>query len=80
MSDDAAWHRKQALHIASQLPENADDAWAVLDWVERLVRDYFGPRKPDPPPGGGQLVRFPGGPTSPKRRARSTDKPTGLPK
>ena len=81
MADDAGWHRKQALHIAAQLPENVEDAWAVLGYVEDLVQNFF--EDPEqPPPGGDQaVVRFPGGgPASPRRRARSRGKPAGLPK
>lgn len=78
-----AWHRRQALQIASQLPEEPDDARAVLSCVEQLVTFFFErpPEPPEPPRGGDQAVlRFPGGPSSPKRRARSTAKPPDLPK
>jgi hypothetical protein len=77
------WQRRQALQIASQLPDDPEQAWAVLDVVEELIAFLFGPRPPAPgPPGGGDqaVVRFPGGPTSPKRRASETDNPSGLPK
>jgi hypothetical protein len=75
------WHRRQALQIASQLPEEAEDAWAVLRLVEQLVGFFFEkPPEPPPEPGGQAVLRFPGGPSSPRRRARSTGSPSDLPK
>lgn len=76
------WHRRQALQIASQLPEEPEDAWAVLGYVEQLVGFFF-EEPPDPspdPPDDQAVVRFPGGPSSPRRRARSTGRPSDLPK
>ena len=75
------WRRRLALQIASQLPEEPEDAWAVLGHVERLVA-FFCERPPDPPPEPDDqaVLRFPGGPSSPRRRARSTGSPRELPK
>lgn len=78
--DTKGWLRRQALQIASQLPEEPEDAWAVLGYVQQLVR-FFSDGPPRPPAGGDQaVVRFPGGPSSPRRRARSRGKPSDLPK
>lgn len=76
------WHRRQALQIASQLPDNPDDAWAILEIVGDLVRFFAGP-DPKPPDGGDDdhaVLRFPGGPSSPRRWAKSTERPPGRPK
>lgn len=35
-----AWHRRQALMIASQLPEDYDDALAVLCAAIDLMKDF----------------------------------------
>jgi hypothetical protein len=80
--DPKSLHRRQALQIASQLPQEPEDAWAVLAYVEQLVSLFFEdpPDDPAPPSGDQAVVRFPGGPSSPKRRARSTGRPSGLPK
>jgi hypothetical protein len=75
------WHRRQAMNIASQLPEEPEDAWAILSCVEQLIAFFEGPPPPEEPETTGQaVVRFPGGPSSPRRRARATGKPSAFPK
>lgn len=40
------WHRRQAIQIAAQLPDNPDDAILVLDLAKALVEDFLKPHKP----------------------------------
>jgi hypothetical protein len=42
------WHRRQALCIASQLPDGPDDALAVLDCVRELVATFLQSDTPEP--------------------------------
>ena len=43
-----AWHRRQALCVASSLPDDREDALAVLECVQELVASYLhaGPSSP----------------------------------
>lgn len=36
------WHRRHAITLASQLPENQADALLVLDAMRELLEDYLG--------------------------------------
>jgi hypothetical protein len=38
---DAGWRRRQAIQIVSQLPEDTDDALAVLDLAVLLVKSFL---------------------------------------
>lgn len=40
------WHRRHALQIAAQLPENCDDALAVLRCAIELVEEFLAAREP----------------------------------
>lgn len=40
--EKSAWRRRQAIQIASQLPENMDDALAVLEHARDLVINFLG--------------------------------------
>jgi hypothetical protein len=42
------WHRRQALCLASQLPDGPDDALAVLDCVRELVGTFLHSDTPEP--------------------------------
>jgi hypothetical protein len=42
------WHRRQALCIASQLPEGDGDALAVLECVRELVASFLQSDTPEP--------------------------------
>jgi hypothetical protein len=44
------WHRRQALMLASQLPEGRDDALAVLDCVRELVATFLRSEESEPAP------------------------------
>ena len=35
------WHRRQAIGLASQLPEDLDDARLVIRSLERLVEEFM---------------------------------------
>jgi hypothetical protein len=47
-----AHHRMMALHLASQLPQNADDAWVVLGLLSEIVDNFLAERAADPKPAG----------------------------
>jgi hypothetical protein len=42
------WHRRHALTLASQLPDDRGDALAVLDCVRELVATFLQSDTPDP--------------------------------
>ncbi len=39
--NDGNWRRRHAIQIAAQLPENPDDALAVLDYARQLVEGFL---------------------------------------
>lgn len=41
MGEVLAWHRRHAIHIASQLPEDPEDALAVLRLSMELVEKFL---------------------------------------
>lgn len=41
MSKPLAWHRRHALAIAGQLPENIDDARLVLEAMQEIVEIFL---------------------------------------
>jgi hypothetical protein len=50
MGNPLAWHRRHALVIAGQLPENTADAKLVLQAVQELVDDFLSKgREPEGP-------------------------------
>lgn len=62
MGEETRWHRRQALQIASQFPEDPEDARAVLRCVEQLIRFFFEGPPPTPQPGSpgkdGSVIRL----------------------
>jgi hypothetical protein len=74
------WHWRQALQLASQLPEEEADARVILDCIEEILALTNRPPPAAPDGEGPQLVRFPGGTSSPSRRASSSGKASVLPK
>lgn len=45
-----AWHRRQAIQIAAQLPENGEDALIVLGLARELVDAFlYPPQRPETP-------------------------------
>lgn len=45
-----AWHRRQAIQIAAALPENKEDALAVLELARELVEGFLYPAQAPPAP------------------------------
>jgi hypothetical protein len=43
-----AWHRRQALTLASQLPDNPDDDLAVIECVRELIETFLHVDMPEP--------------------------------
>ena len=41
-------HRMMALHLASQLPGNADEAWIVLGLLSEIVDSFISAADPKP--------------------------------
>ena len=78
----SAWHWRQALQIAAQIPEGKHDAWLVMGCIEQLLNVCHRDPPPTPPTTSpeGQLLRFPRVSRTPRRRATSSGKPSGLPK
>lgn len=59
MPDDRGWQRRVALQIAAQLPENLDDALAVLHLTKELVEVFLGAGQARAPGrGSGEVVAF----------------------
>jgi hypothetical protein len=58
------WHRRLALGLSAQLPDNAEDARAVLECVAELVETFLYPRS-DADAGEAQdrVLLFAGAPT-----------------
>ncbi len=80
-NDEKNWQKKQAFQIVSQLPDEAEQSWAILGYVMQMVLMYFGPPpSPPPAPGGGRVLHFRGGSKRPRRRANSSGSPSVFPK
>ena len=45
---DADWRRRHALNMAGQLPENVNDALAILDLLRELVLTFLHVDVPEP--------------------------------
>jgi hypothetical protein len=76
----SAWHWRQAMQLAAQVPPDEDDAWRVLECVREILKLSFAEAAPELPLGD-QVLRFPAGASNrPSRRARSSGSPSGLPK
>jgi hypothetical protein len=41
MRRDKSWHRRQALQVASMLPNDADDALAILEIARQIVQEFW---------------------------------------
>jgi len=53
------WHKRHALNLASQLPENASDANAVIRELQDLVDSWLHPVEASPPSKVVSIVRDP---------------------
>jgi hypothetical protein len=80
MNQTDYWRIRQAQHIAAQLPQEPEEARAVLDYVEQMINFPF-IRPPSAPSGGddrpgsdNQVLSFPGGSKRPRRRASAMDR------
>ena len=47
-----SWRKRQGIQIASMLPENPEDALAILDYARQLVTGFL----LDEPPPGAKIV------------------------
>lgn len=59
MMGNDAWHRRQAIQIASQLPEDNEDALAILAYSKELVEVFLGTQRDDNLRGTARLLPFP---------------------
>lgn len=50
MSNLENWHRRQALALASQLPDNANDALLVIEATREIVERFLMPKQVEPLP------------------------------
>jgi hypothetical protein len=55
------WHKRSALCLASQLPDNASDANEVIRELQHLVDNWLHPAEESPPSKVVSLVRDPAG-------------------
>jgi len=50
MAKEESWHRRQAVMLASQLPEETEDALLVLRLATQLVTDFLTVDQPERKP------------------------------
>jgi hypothetical protein len=50
MSNLENWHRRQALTLASQLPDNVNDALLVIEATREIVERFLMPKQAEPLP------------------------------
>jgi hypothetical protein len=50
MSNVENWHRRHALTLASQLPDNANDALLVIEATREIVEQFLMPKEVTPFP------------------------------
>lgn len=81
------WHRSQAMQLAILLPEEREDALEIIGCLRGIVNFlYEAPPPPEKPgattgsPGLQGVFPFPGGSSSPRRRASSVGSASILPK
>lgn len=81
-----AWHRRHALQIAAQLPEDHDDALAVVSLVQELVDGFLAPGEPAEPGdsagqrGRGVVLVMPDPSSAPRSLASANGSPSVLPR
>lgn len=79
-----AWHRRHALQIAAQLPEDHDDALAVVSLVQELVNGFLVPGEPAKPGEGagqrGVVLVMPDPSSAPRSLASANGSPSVLPR
>lgn len=78
------WLRRHAVQIAAQLPEDRDEALAVLQYCRDLVVTFLTPATGSYPQDDSadhaRVIRLRASGTSPSLRASSNGRPSGLPK
>ena len=60
MAIPLAWHRRQAIILAGQLPDNTDDALLVLQAAKELVDTFLVGSVENDPEHAPNVLRFPG--------------------
>ena len=83
MSDGSdAYLKRQAMQLAAQLPEKAEDAHLVIVYLQQLVENFVFRHEATGASPGHEVFDFRPevGPSSPSRRAKSTGKPSERPK
>lgn len=53
------WHRRHAIQIAAQLPEDPADALRVLELTKQLVEEFLGPQTALDRAVGADVLPFP---------------------
>lgn len=53
------WHRRHAIQLAAQLPENPEDALLVLELTRQLVEEFLRPQPPRERALDAAVIRFP---------------------
>lgn len=54
-----SWHRRHAIQIAAQLPEDPADALLVLELAKQLVEEFLRPQTALERAVGAEVVTFP---------------------
>lgn len=49
MEDRDKWLKRQAIQIAAQLPDNSEDALAILEYAVELIQVFLGKDAPTQP-------------------------------
>lgn len=79
-----AWRKRLALQVAQQLPDDTEDAIAVLSYAIELVNGFLAVSDKNCPQDSGvahaRVVELPLSPKAPNRFASSSGSPAALPK
>ncbi len=75
-----AWRKRHALQIAAQLPENPEDAEAVLNYTRDLLTSFMNARSAQDDQRALRDFRSAGRANSPSLRAISNDKASARPR
>jgi hypothetical protein len=79
-SHTEAWRKRHALQIAAQLPENQEDAEAVLNYTRELLIGFMKERSAERDQRALRTFRAAGGESAPNLRAISNDKASARPR
>lgn len=50
------WHRRHAVSLAAQLPDEPDDARVILELVTQILNEFLDHR--EPPPHSGAVIKL----------------------